>query len=260
MNPNTLKLALTIAQQLRKSQKNRAQRRQLAEFDALRDQRNVTLTDEQQQAVLADSPAHIRAVAEEMRKQDGAAEALAKARALHAAHEESTALAEGNSPATQFDNPLAKSAKKARKAAKRNSLRGRTSQGISDLKNEKNELKEKGMANATDAFNQLGDRAEELFEDGKKKQKKLAKQAKKDSKKARKAAKKNSKDLRSNLQNVADDARNLVEDLGDKKKQRELASSVAGAFAAGRAGARAAADELWEGATHAAESAREAAQ
>ena len=118
MNPSTLSFALRIAKQARNAQKERAQRKQREHFDALDAMRNTVVTDEQREAMLRDSPAHIRAVAEQLRKQDGAAAALDKARTLHAAHVAATAEEAGNTPTSRFANPLETSAEQARDEAK----------------------------------------------------------------------------------------------------------------------------------------------
>ena len=91
MNPTTLRLALRGAKQVRKALQKRQDEARNQHFDSLEALRKSLQDDPERELVLANSPAHVHAIAEQMRKEDGAAEALNKARAAAAAR----AVAEG---------------------------------------------------------------------------------------------------------------------------------------------------------------------
>lgn len=88
MNTASLKLVLNGAKQSKGLLDKWKKEREMKNFDAIDTLRRSMLTDEERDAVLANSPAHIRAVAEHMRKEDGAAKALEKARTLAMAYDD----------------------------------------------------------------------------------------------------------------------------------------------------------------------------
>ena len=85
MNPTTLKLALRGAKQGRTMLNNRKEFKRRQEFDALQQLRDNLATEGEREGIIAGSPAHVKAVAELMLKEEGAAAALEQARAAAAA-------------------------------------------------------------------------------------------------------------------------------------------------------------------------------
>ena len=80
MNPTTLKLALRGAKQGRTMLNNRKEFKRRQEFDALQQLRENLASEGEREGIIAGSPAHVKAVAELMRKEEGAAAALEQAR------------------------------------------------------------------------------------------------------------------------------------------------------------------------------------
>lgn len=120
MNFRSMKLVLNGAKQTGALLKKYKQDRERKDFDAIDTLRRSLLTDAERDEVLANSPAHIRAVAEHMRKEDGAAKALEKTRAY--------ALARGNgdgltADATDVDRADRLKALKDRSVIKKDDLR-----------------------------------------------------------------------------------------------------------------------------------------
>lgn len=114
MNTASLKLVLNGAKQTKGLLDKYKQDRERKNFDAVDALRRSMMTEDERDAMLANSPAHIRAVAEYMRKQDGAAKALDKARALALAYEHnhdnglaSSETAETAAPATKASGAVA---------------------------------------------------------------------------------------------------------------------------------------------------------
>ena len=70
MNPTTLRLALRGAKQGRTMLKNRQEFKRRQEFDALQQLRD-NLAAEEREGIIAGSPAHVKAVAELMRNEEG---------------------------------------------------------------------------------------------------------------------------------------------------------------------------------------------
>ena len=88
MNTASVKLVLNGAKQANALLKKYKQDQERKDFDAIDALRRSQLTDAERDELIANSPAHIRAVAEHMRKEEGAAKALEKARALALAYDE----------------------------------------------------------------------------------------------------------------------------------------------------------------------------
>lgn len=256
MNPTTLRLALRGAKQVRKALQKRQDEVRNQHFDSLEALRKSLQDDPERELVLANSPAHVHAIAEQMRKEDGAAEALNKARAAAAAR----AVAEGADTSEIETNdvaelasvhkPLTKKQEKQLAAAKKKEEKLRKKNAKAQARVEKLQGRAKALkgdasarladatsvaqiqladlqSQAKDRSEELSDRLNERTNELQKRSKKLKKQASKDAEKRQKAAQKQAKKLRKKANKRYD--KQIAPRLEDAQK------TLSGVLAAGAA-------------------------
>lgn len=148
MNTASMKLVLNGAKQTSALLKKRKQEKELKDFDALDALRRSQLTDAERDELIENSPAHIRAVAEHMRKEDGAAKALDKARALALAYDAPGEHGVSRSDATVHENhPLVGIAAAREAAAEAKDNRMNTKAAKKDAKKKADKLRKRALKN-----------------------------------------------------------------------------------------------------------------